>query len=156
MRRIHHGDPDIGATRQCMGLGQMKFRQRILRRIALPRCGLRFLQRIAEIRLYRTDAGISGELAAHGLHRAAVVDAKPADGGADQRKKLGSEAPQSVTARQFVGLRVGQCAVDFGDEFVRDRAGIDRGLHDIDARTPFLLLGAGPPPPLPPPAVRTG
>ena len=93
-----------------------------------------FLQQIAEVRLYRTNAGLGGELAAHGFQRAAVGDAEQADGRADQRKILGTDARQPVTSRQFVGLRVGQRAVDLGDDFARDRARIERCLHGVGAR----------------------
>ena len=54
---IDHGNGDIGAVGQRMCLRQSKFRQRVLRGIALGQRRLLVLQQIAEIRLHRANAG---------------------------------------------------------------------------------------------------
>ena len=65
------------------------------------------------------DAAVGGKLAPHRVGRAAIDDAEQADGAADKRKILRREPLQAMTPRQFIGLRVRQRAVDFGNEFVR-------------------------------------
>src|SRR5882724_12211955 len=89
---IDNGDGNVGAMRQRMRLRQSKFQKRVLGGIALGRCWLLVLQQIAEIRLHRPDAGVGGEFTACGFHRTAVGDAEQADGAADERKVLRSDA----------------------------------------------------------------
>jgi hypothetical protein len=73
---------------QRMGLRQPKFRDRILRGIALGQFRHLLLQDIPEVRLHRVNAGVGREFAAHGLDRTAVGNAEQADRAADQRKTL--------------------------------------------------------------------
>src|SRR6266481_7871783 len=138
---IDNGDGNVGAMRQRMRLGQSKFQKRILGGIALGDCRLLVLQRIAEVRLHPANA-VGCEFAAYRLHRPAVNDAEQADGGAYERKVLRSDALEPMTPRQFVGLRVGQRAVDLGHDFACDRARIEDCLRKLTERAavPILVL----------------
>jgi hypothetical protein len=137
---IDHGNRDVDAASQGMGLGQSQLGERVLRGIALGQYNGMVLQQIAEIRLHRVNAGLGGEFAACGLDRAAAGDAEQPDGGAHQRKILRLQARKAVTPRQFVGLRVGQRAIDLGHNFVGDAARVERGLCHVTARTVALVL----------------
>jgi len=117
---IDHGNGNVGAMGQRMCLGQSKFRDRILRRIALGQFRLLLLQDIAEVRLHRANAGLGGEFTAHRLYRAAIGNPEQTDSAADEREILRLQAREAVTPRQFIGLRVGSRAVDLGHEFVGD------------------------------------
>ena len=104
---IDHGNGHIGAVGELVRLGQSKFRDRVLAGIARGQGRLLVLQDITEVRLHRANIGVGGQFAAHRLRRAAVDDAKQADGAADQREILRLQALEAVTPRQFIGLRVG-------------------------------------------------
>ena len=103
--------------------GRRSFVNGILRGIAFAR-RLLVLQPIAEIELDIADAGRRGEFAAHDVDGTIVGDAEQADGGADQRKILRFDPHQSVTPRQLIGLRIGQRAIDLGDQLIGE-AGAD-------------------------------
>src|SRR6202521_4004388 len=122
---IDHGNGDVDAVGQRMRLGQSKFQKRVLRWIALGQCRLLVLQDVAEIQLYRADAGIGGEFAAHRFHGAAVGNAEQTDGAAYERKILRLQTREAVTPCQLVSLRVGQRTVDLGDDFACDRAQVE-------------------------------
>jgi hypothetical protein len=124
-----------------MGLRQPELRDGILRGIALGQRGFLILQHIAEVELHRLDAAVAGELALHRVGRASINDAEQADGASDKRKILRRKPLQAMTPRQFIGLRVRQGAVDFGNEFVPDRAQVDRRLRPVAARTATAFFG---------------
>ena len=118
---IDHGNGDVCAMRKCMRLGQSKFQNRVLRRIAFGQCRFLLLQHITEIRLHRTDAGLSSQLSADDLCRATAGDTKQADGGADQREILRLQTRKPMTPRQLVGLRIGQRTIDLSHDLTCDR-----------------------------------
>ena len=136
---IDHRDGDVGAMGQPVRLRQTKFRERILGGIALGRWRL-VLQQIAEVRLHRANAGLGREFTAHDVRRATVDNAEQADRAADKQEILRCDAFEAVPPRQFIGLRVGQRAVDLGHEFVGDRAQVESGQGSVAARTVVLVL----------------
>jgi len=137
---IDHRNRDVGAVGQRMRLGQSKFRKRVLRRIALSQFRLLLLQEMTEIQLHRTNAGLGGEFAAHGLDRSAIGDAEQADGRAYQRKILRLQMDEAVSPRQFVRLRDGQRGVDLGDDFACVRGQVERCLRNNAPRTAVFVL----------------
>ncbi len=131
---IDHGNGHVGAVGELVRFGQSKFRDRVLAGIALGQGRFLILQDITEVWLHRADIGISGKFAAHRLRCAAVGDAKQADGAAYQRKILRLQAHETMTPRQFLGLRVGERAVDLGHEFVDDAVQVERGPRNAAPR----------------------
>src|SRR6202795_3357363 len=96
-----------------MRLRQSQLRECVLGGIALSWYRLLILQHIAEIGLHRARA-IGRQFTAHGLGRAAIDDAEQADGAADKRKVLRSDALETMTPRPFVRLRIRKRAVEIG------------------------------------------
>ena len=126
---IDHRNGDVHAAGELVGLRQPELRDRVLRGIALGRGLLLILQEMAEIELHRPYAAVGGEFTARRLDWTPVDDPEQADGAAEQREILRRDALQAMAPRQLIGLGRGQRPVDFGDEFVRDCAQIDRGLR---------------------------
>ena len=124
-----HGNGDVHAAGERVGLRQSKLGDRILRDIAL---GLRLfliLQQVAEIELHRLHAAIGREFASNRFRGAPIDDAEQADGAAQKRKLLRCEPLEAVAPRQFIGLRERKRAVDLRDKLILDRAKIDRSLR---------------------------
>ena len=152
---IDHGDGDVGAMGQRMRLRQSKFRERILRGIALGQRRLLVLQQIAEIRLHRANAGIGGEVrgCTVSTERRSVMRNRPMVAPISG-KFCDRSAHEAVTPRQLIGLRVGQRAVDLGHEFVGDRARVERRLRGVAARAAVACRSCPTDLPAPPPSAE--